>query len=169
MARLRLPKQVTHSIRSIWRGRSTYGEEDGVPNARENAPFFFYRGLGVCTTGLSSIFRLSGWLCWTSSLCWARCTALFNWVGIRHSRIFGALTHDVAILLIGTAVIFSSQGLYRSVIRYMGQQAVWDLVKAVSLSTMTLGAAIFFTKTNLSGTAALVFWLCCSLVWVGSG
>ena len=35
----------------------------------------------------------------------------------------------ISALLIGTAVIFTSQGLYRSVIRYMGQQAVWDLVR----------------------------------------
>ena len=72
----------------------------------------------------------------------------------------------VGTLLIGTAVIFTSQGLYRSVIRYMGQQAVWDLVKAVSFSTLTLAAAIFFTEADLPTTAALVYWL---LLFVGVG
>ncbi len=72
----------------------------------------------------------------------------------------------VLTLLIGTAVIFTSQGLYRSVIRYMGQQAVWDLVKAVSFSTLTLAAAIFFTEADLPTTAALVYWL---LLFVGVG
>ena len=72
----------------------------------------------------------------------------------------------VSALLVGTAVIFTSQGLYRSVIRYMGQQAVWDLVKAVSFSTLTLAAAIFFTDADLPATAALVYWL---LLIVGIG
>ncbi|GIR69031.1 MAG: hypothetical protein CM15mP74_02820 [Halieaceae bacterium] len=89
-----------------------------------------------------------------------------NRFGIRHSRIVGVVTYDCGDTTDWHSGDFSSQGLYRSVIRYMGQQAVWDLVKAVSLSTMTLGAAIFFTKTNLSGTAALVFWL---LLLVGVG
>ena len=72
----------------------------------------------------------------------------------------------VSALLVGTAVIFTSQGLYRSVIRYMGQQAVWDLVKAVSFSTLTLAAAIFFTDADLPATTALVYWL---LLIVGIG
>ena len=72
----------------------------------------------------------------------------------------------IALLLISSAVIFSLQGLYLSVIRYMGQQAVWDLVKAVSFSTVALGAAIFFTESALPATAALVYWL---LLFVGIG
>ena len=112
-------------------------------------------------------FRLSGWLLLDLVVVLG---SLYGAIVIGSESGTAALSAlspmTVAILLIGTAVIFSSQGLYRSVIRYMGQQAVWDLVKAVSLSTMTLGAAIFFTKTNLSGTAALVFWL---LLLVGVG
>ena len=112
-------------------------------------------------------FRLSGWLLLDLVVVLG---ALYGAISIGSESGTVALSAlspmTVAILLIGTAVIFSSQGLYRSVIRYMGQQAVWDLVKAVSLSTMTLGAAIFFTKTNLSATAALVFWL---LLLVGVG
>ena len=48
----------------------------------------------------------------------------------------------------------------------MGQQAVWDLVKAVSFSTVALGACIFFTESTLTATAALVYWL---LLFVGIG
>ena len=48
----------------------------------------------------------------------------------------------------------------------MGQQAVWDLVKAVSFSTVALGACIFFTESTLPATAALVYWL---LLFVGIG
>ena len=67
-------------------------------------------------------------------------------------------------LLIGTAVIFTSQGLYRSVIRYMGQQAVWDLVKAVSFSTLTL--ALRFLLMLTCPPRRRWFWL---LLFVGSG
>jgi FlaA1/EpsC-like NDP-sugar epimerase len=68
--------------------------------------------------------------------------------------------------LIATSLIFILQGLYRSVIRYMGQQAVWDLAKAVSFSTLALAAASTVTSLNLPGTALLVYWL---LLFVGIG
>ena len=68
--------------------------------------------------------------------------------------------------LIATSLIFILQGLYRSVIRYMGQQAVWDLVKAVSYSTLALAAVSMVTSLSLPGTALLVYWL---LLFVGIG
>ena len=37
-------------------------------------------------------------------------------------------------------------GLYRAVIRFMGQQAVWAIIRGVSYSTMVLGACIFFLQ-----------------------
>jgi FlaA1/EpsC-like NDP-sugar epimerase len=72
----------------------------------------------------------------------------------------------VGVQLIATSLIFILQGLYRSVIRYMGQQAVWDLVKAVSYSTLALTAVSTFTSLSLPGTALLVYWL---LLFVGIG
>ena len=58
----------------------------------------------------------------------------------------------VGVQLIATSLIFILQGLYRSVIRYMGQQAVWDLVKAVSYSTLALTAVSTVTSLSLPGT-----------------
>ena len=72
----------------------------------------------------------------------------------------------VGVQLIATSLIFVWQGLYRSVIRYMGQQAVWDLVKAVSYSTLALAAVSVVTSLSLPGTALLVYWL---LLFVGIG
>ena len=72
----------------------------------------------------------------------------------------------VGVQLIATSLIFILQGLYRSVIRYMGQQAVWDLVKAVSYSTLALTAVSTVTSLSLPGTALLVYWL---LLFVGIG
>ena len=112
-------------------------------------------------------FRVSGWLLLDLSVV---CGALFGAVSIgaegSHALLDTLTPLTIVVVLLGTAMIFTSQGLYRSVIRYMGQQAVWDLVKAVSFSTLTLAAAIFFTKADLPASAALVFWL---LLFVGAG
>ena len=105
-------------------------------------------------------FRVSGWLALDLTVVLG---ALYGAASIGSETSVPSLDTlaplTVGTLLIGTAVIFTSQGLYRSVIRYMGQQAVWDLVKAVSFSTLTLAAAIFFTDVDLPATAALVYWL----------
>ena len=53
-----------------------------------------------------------------------------------------------SVQLIATSLIFILQGLYRSVIRYMGQQAVWDLVKAVSYSTLALASVSMVTSLS---------------------
>ena len=51
-----------------------------------------------------------------------------------------------SITMVMSAVIFLRLGLYRAVIRFMGQQAVWAIIKGVSYSTMVLGACIFFLQ-----------------------
>ena len=106
---------------------------------------------------LPPYFRFSGWLILDLAVVLG---ALYGAAAIgsaEGSGVVRSLTPlTVALLLISSAVIFSLQGLYLSVIRYMGQQAVWDLVKAVSFSTVALGAAIFFTESAMPATAALV-------------
>jgi FlaA1/EpsC-like NDP-sugar epimerase len=112
-------------------------------------------------------FRFSGWLVLDLVVVLG---ALFGAAAIggdAQVTAFGSLPPlIILLLLISSALIFSVQGLYLSVIRYMGQQAVWDLVKAVSLSTVALGAAIFFAETTMPATAPLVYWL---LLFVGIG
>ncbi|MBA4693520.1 MAG: hypothetical protein H2070_02535, partial [Congregibacter sp.] len=112
-------------------------------------------------------FRFSGWLVLDLVVVLG---ALFGAAAIggdAQVAAFGSLPPLIIfLLLISSALIFSVQGLYLSVIRYMGQQAVWDLVKAVSLSTVALGAAIFFAETTMPATAPLVYWL---LLFVGIG
>lgn len=63
------------------------------------------------------------------------------------------------LILVGSALIFTRQGLYRSLIRYMGQQAVWDLVRAVSYSALVLSAGIFFAQIEVPRVTPLVYWL----------
>ena len=73
-------------------------------------------------------FRFSGWLVLDLLVVLG---ALYGAAAIGSAEGAGVMDLlaplTVALLLIGSAVIFSVQGLYLSVIRYMGQQAVWDL------------------------------------------
>jgi len=116
---------------------------------------------------LPPAFRFSGWLVADLLVVLG---AYFGSASIgadQQTAPLSALPVWALLLLLGaTATIFSAQGLYRSVIRYMGQQAVWDLVKAVSFSALVLGAAILFTSATMPKTAMLVYWL---LLFVGVG
>ena len=69
-------------------------------------------------------------------------------------------------LLFATAISFIFLGLYRSLIRHMGQQAVWDLARAVTLSALSLVALVHFADLNFSASAPILFWL---ILFVGSG
>jgi len=57
-----------------------------------------------------------------------------------------------------SAVIFLRLGLYRAVIRFMGQQAVWAIIRGVSYSTMVLGATIFFTQAHVPRSMPFIYW-----------
>jgi FlaA1/EpsC-like NDP-sugar epimerase len=63
-----------------------------------------------------------------------------------------------AITLIASAAIFLRMGLYRAVIRFMGQQAILAIIQAISYATLALGAAIFFTQANVPRSMPFVFW-----------
>lgn len=60
--------------------------------------------------------------------------------------------------LVASAAIFLRMGLYRAVIRFMGQQAIWTIIQAVSYSTLALGAAVFFTQANVPRSMPFVYW-----------
>ncbi|MEE4661849.1 MAG: nucleoside-diphosphate sugar epimerase/dehydratase [Halieaceae bacterium] len=50
------------------------------------------------------------------------------------------------VTMLVSAIVFLRLGLYRAVIRFMGQQAVWAIVRGVTYSTLVLGACIFFLQ-----------------------
>ena len=57
-----------------------------------------------------------------------------------------------------SAFIFLRLGLYRAVIRFMGQQAIWAVITAVSYSTLVLGAAVFFTQADVPRSMPFIYW-----------
>ncbi len=68
-----------------------------------------------------------------------------------------------AFALVVSAVIFLRLGLYRAVIRFMGQQAIWAIVTAVSYSALVLGAAFFFTRADVPRSTPFIYWALCLL------
>ena len=60
--------------------------------------------------------------------------------------------------IIASAAVFLRMGLYRAVIRFMGQQAILAIIQAVSYSTLALGAAVFFTQADVPRSMPFVFW-----------
>ena len=73
-----------------------------------------------------------------------------------------------AITLAATSIIFLRQGLYRAVIRYMGQQAIWAIITAVSYSTLVLGASVFFTQADVPRSMPFIYWVLAMLGVGGS-
>ncbi|MCX2981178.1 polysaccharide biosynthesis protein [Halieaceae bacterium IMCC14734] len=67
-----------------------------------------------------------------------------------------------------SAIIFLRLGLYRAVIRFMGQQAAWAIVRGVSYSTMVLGACIFFSQAHVPRSLPFVYWAL-ALLFIGGG
>lgn len=57
-----------------------------------------------------------------------------------------------------SAIVFLRLGLYRAVIRFMGQQAIWAIVIAVSYSTLILGATLFFAQANVPRSTPFIYW-----------
>ncbi len=71
----------------------------------------------------------------------------------------GALEYACgAFTILASAVVFLRLGLYRAVIRFMGQQAIWAIFSAVSYSTLILGATIFFTRADVPRATPFMFW-----------
>lgn len=57
-----------------------------------------------------------------------------------------------------SAIIFLRLGLYRAVIRFMGQQAIWAVITAVSYSSLILGATVFFTQADVPRSMPFIYW-----------
>ncbi len=71
-----------------------------------------------------------------------------------------------AVTLILSAMVFLRLGLYRAVIRFMGQQAIWAIVTAAGYSTLILGATVFFARAEVPRSMPFIYWI---LLVVGIG
>ena len=57
-----------------------------------------------------------------------------------------------------SAVVFMRLGLYRAIIRFMGQKAFIALILSVSVSSLILGVMLVVTGSHLAATTPLIYW-----------
>ena len=71
-----------------------------------------------------------------------------------------------AVTVVLSAIVFLRLGLYRAVIRFMGQQAIWAVLTAVGYSSLILGATVFFSQAAVPRSTPFIYF---ALALVGIG
>ena len=71
-----------------------------------------------------------------------------------------------AITVLVSAITFLRLGLYRAVIRFMGQQAVIAVIKGVTISALVVAVAAFTTRTFMPRSVPFIYW---SLLLIAAG
>ncbi len=61
------------------------------------------------------------------------------------------------VTIITSAIVFLRLGLYRAVVRFMGQQAIWAIITAAGYSTLILGATIFFARADVPRSTPFIY------------
>ncbi len=64
----------------------------------------------------------------------------------------------LAVCAIVSMAIFASTGLYRAVVRYMGQQAILAIIRAVSLSALVLALSMLLVRSNMPRSTPFLYW-----------
>lgn len=90
-----------------------------------------------------------------------------RWGGI----VFEFTAREAFAILITVAVsgfIFIRTGLYRAMVRYMGQQAIMTVVKDVTWSSIVLAITLFVLRSEVPRSAPLIYWAI-ALFFIGGG
>ena len=82
---------------------------------------------------------------------------VIRWGGIDYAVGFEDLL-TAAITMVFSAAVFLRIGLYRAIIRFMGQQAIITVIKGVTLSAVILAIAAFLTRSNIPRSTPFVYW-----------
>jgi len=93
-------------------------------------------------------------------------------LAVRHSAFFAQVSWRevcaIGFSVLLSAFIFLRTGLYRAVVRYMGQQAIWTVIKGVSWSTVVLTASLFLVRSEVPRSLPLIYWTIALLLIGGS-
>lgn len=73
-----------------------------------------------------------------------------------------------AITIVVSAIIFLRLGLYRAVIRFMGQQAIWAVITAVTYSTLVLASTVFLLQADVPRAMPFFYWVIALLLIGGT-
>jgi len=63
--------------------------------------------------------------------------------------------------------VFYVFGLYRSMLRYMGIQVAWSIIKGMVVSTLILSAMVFFTQTTGVPRSVFIIYFCLGVLLMG--
>ena len=74
------------------------------------------------------------------------------------------ICHSMAVLF--SLAVFLKLGLYRTVIRYMGQQAIFAVLSAVTVSSIIIAATTFATGAFMPRSVPFIYW-CIAFLFVG--
>jgi len=90
---------------------------------------------------------------------------VIRWGGVDYA--IGAADLLAAVItMFFSAAIFLRIGLYRAIIRFMGQQAITTVIKGVTLSAIILAIAAFLTRSNIPRSTPFVYWAA-ALIMIG--
>jgi FlaA1/EpsC-like NDP-sugar epimerase len=96
--------------------------------------------------------------------------AMWSAVALRYGDLdfhLGPIEYACGVVtIIASAIMFLRLGLYRAVIRFMGQQAIWAIITAAGYSTLILGATIFFARAEVPRSTPFIYWV---ILLVGIG
>lgn len=65
----------------------------------------------------------------------------------------------IMVTMIFSAAFFLRIGLYRAIIRFMGQQAILTIIKGVTASAVILAIAAFLFRSEIPRSAPLIYWV----------
>ena len=77
-----------------------------------------------------------------------------------------AMALCLGLTLVSSSFIFLRLGLYRTVIRYMGQQAIVAVLQGVTASAVVLAVASYLTYAGVPRSVPVIYW-CFALITVG--
>ena len=64
----------------------------------------------------------------------------------------------IVMTMVASAAYFLRIGLYRAIIRFMGQQAILTIIKGVTASAVILAIAGFLTKSGIPRSTPVIYW-----------
>lgn len=87
---------------------------------------------------------------------------------------WGGLSYDfdssdfmaVVLTVLFSAAYFLRIGLYRAVIRFMGQQAILTIIQGVTVSALALAIAAFLCRSNIPRSTPIIYWAI-ALIMIG--
>lgn len=106
----------------------------------------------------------------------ALCTALWLSFALRLDRwTLPMRVEEVAIILAAPAVaipIFIREGLYRAVIRYLPEKALWTILRAVTIAVLMWVVVVFLAQAFLGvlipRSVPVIYWAVASMIIIGS-